>query len=280
MFLFPDSFVASLLEEDLHILDLTSQALGLSDQPAQVRAVARAASVAAGVEVAQRLFQLVGAEVTVQAPSGQVLRSGETLLVARGSVGNLHGAYKIAQNVLEYCGGVATRARLMVDQARGVSAAEVLVTRKHFPGAKRLSLAAALAGGAQIHRVGLSDSILIFDQHSQFLGGVEGLVKALPGVKSKYLEKKIAVEVANLAEAELVARAGADVIQCEKFVESDLRLAVQKVRAINPLVKILAAGGVNGDNAAALAATGVDGLVTSWPYFGKPQDVKMEFSDL
>ena len=38
---------------------------------------------------------------------------------------------------------------------------------------------------------------------------------------------------------------------------------------------ILAAGGVNGDNAAAYAATGVDVLVTTWPYFGRPADIKV-----
>ena len=39
--------------------------------------------------------------------------------------------------------------------------------------------------------------------------------------------------------------------------------------------QINAAGGVNGDNAAQYAATGVDVLVTSWPYFGKPADIKV-----
>ena len=40
-------------------------------------------------------------------------------------------------------------------------------------------------------------------------------------------------------------------------------------------ITILAAGGVNGDNAAAYAATGVDVLVTTWPYFGRPADIKV-----
>jgi molybdenum transport protein len=43
-------------------------------------------------------------------------------------------------------------------------------------------------------------------------------------------------------------------------------------------VKISAAGGIDADNAADYAATGVDVLVTSWVYFGKPEDIKMRFS--
>ena len=78
----------------------------------------------------------------------------------------------------------------------------------------------------------------------------------------------------------MVAGFGVEIIQCEKFAAKELRDAVRLVRAINPKIKILAAGGVNGDNAAEVAATGVDGLVTSWPFFGGPKDVKMVFKNL
>ncbi|MDR1606956.1 MAG: ModD protein [Deltaproteobacteria bacterium] len=277
MFLFPASFVESLLEEDLHLYDLTSLALGLEDQPGQVRAVARGQGVAAGVEVARELFRLAGAEVEVKSPSGASLEPGQEILIARGPVGRLHAAYKIAQNVLEYAGGIATRTRQIVDRVKAVSEAEVLVTRKHFPGTKRLSLAAALAGGAQVHRTGLSDSILIFDQHYQYLGGIEGLAKILPAVKKKYTERTIAVEVSSLEAASLAAQSGADIIQLEKFPAAELKTVVARLKELNPLVKVVAAGGVNADNAADYAATGLDGLVTTWPFFGRPQDVKMAF---
>ena len=50
------------------------------------------------------------------------------------------------------------------------------------------------------------------------------------------------------------------------------------VKAVNAAVQVLAAGGVIGENAAAVAATGVDVLVTTWAYFGKPADIKMVVS--
>ena len=49
-------------------------------------------------------------------------------------------------------------------------------------------------------------------------------------------------------------------------------------KAVNAAVQVLAAGGVTGENAAAVAATGVDVLVTTWAYFGKPADIKMVVS--
>ena len=47
----------------------------------------------------------------------------------------------------------------------------VATTRKHFPGTKAMSLKAVLAGGGSVHRLGLSDSILIFAEHRRFLAG-------------------------------------------------------------------------------------------------------------
>ena len=35
---------------------------------------------------------------------------------------------------------------------------------------------------------------------------------------------------------------------------------------------------MTGENAEAVAATGVDVLVTTWAYFGKPADIKMVVS--
>ena len=42
--------------------------------------------------------------------------------------------------------------------------------------------------------------------------------------------------------------------------------------------RINAAGGINGDNVGDYADTRCDVLVTSWPYFGRPADIKMSFS--
>ncbi|MFR6518484.1 MAG: hypothetical protein ACLUPV_04215 [Bilophila wadsworthia] len=65
---------------------------------------------------------------------------------------------------------------------------------------------------------------------------------------------------------------------CERFTCADLEETVRGVKAVNAAVQVLAAGGVTGENAAAVAATGVDVLVTTWAYFGKPADIKMVVS--
>lgn len=69
------------------------------------------------------------------------------------------------------------------------------------------------------------------------------------------------------------AEAGVDIIQVDKMEPARLAELVRAARAAGHPTVISAAGGVNADNAAAYAATGVDLLVTSWVYWGKPADI-------
>lgn len=279
MFWMPDDFIDGLIEEDLHLVDLTSQALELSGSRGAVEAAPKERIVVAGSEVAGRMFRRAGCRAEVKISSGQMAEARELIVKASGPGDRLHAVYKAAQNFMEYSSGIAGRCRLMVEKAKKASPhVEVLVTRKHMPGGKKLSLAAALAGGASIHRMGLSDSILIFDQHREFIGGIEGLTRALPGIKRRFPEKKLAAEVASIEEAVALAAAGIDVLQLERFNLAELKAAVRFIKAIRAETAVLAAGGLTADNAEAAAATGVDGLVTSWPYFGRPADVKMTFT--
>lgn len=278
MIFIPESCIESLVEEDLGLLDLTMAAMGAGGAPGVVECRPKRACVVACVEEAARIFEKTGAAAEVLRASGSRVGAGEACLIARGRAEQLHASYKAAQNVMEYASGIATRTAAVVQNARRAApAVEVAVTRKHFPGTKRLSLKAAFAGGAQAHRLGLYDSILVFDQHRVFAGGTEGFLPLVREMAARCPERKIAVEAGSPEEAVAFARAGADVVQCERFEPEILRETVAAVRAIDPRVKISAAGGVNADNAADYAATGVDILVTSWVYFGKPEDVKMRF---
>ena len=259
-------------------MDLTVDALGIEDRPGCVECFPKEDCVIAGVEEAARIFRAVGALAEEVRPSGSRLPAGTVCLRAEGTAGRLHAVYKAAQNVMEYASGIATRTAGVVRNARAASpSVEVAVTRKHFPGTKHLSVRAALAGGATVHRLGLSESILVFDQHRAFMDEAEFL-SAIPRMAARFPERRIMAEAGSVEEAVRFAEAGVQVIQCERFSPDALRECAERVRRIQPGVRISAAGGINADNAADYAAAGADVLVTSWVYFGRPQDVKMKFS--
>ena len=68
-----------------------------------------------------------------------------------------------------------------------------------------------------------------------------------------------------------------DAIQLDKFSPADLAQACRLIRQTSPGTLVLAAGGINASNAYETALQGPDVLVTSWVYFGKPQDIRVAF---
>lgn len=254
--------------------DLTCLTLGLTQQAGSATFTAREETVICGSEEVARVFEKCGARARIHKASGQKALPGDVLVTANGPVGALHIAWKVSINVLEYASGIASRtARLIAAASRGSDKVRIAATCKTFPGTRELSAKAVLAGGGMLHRLGLSETILVFDHHAAFFPSFDELVRAVPDWKFRACERKVIVEAATLAQAEALVDAGVDGIQFDKLSASELTNCVQRLRSLRPSLLIIAAGGVNENNAAELAATGVDVLATSAVYFGKPSDI-------
>jgi molybdenum transport protein len=148
-----------------------------------------------------------------------------------------------------------------------------------MPGCKDLLVEAVMVGGAFPHRLGLSETVLVFDHHMKFLGGFDEFVKRIPVFRSRCIEKKLFVE-ASAEQALTLAAAGVDGIQFDKVPVDELTGLVAELRAVNPHVTLIAAGGINPQNAATYAATGVDGLATTAPFSAKPLDMSVHMTAL
>lgn len=276
MYFFPDAELEAILSEDIPYGDLTSRLLGLEGARGAVECFFKEEGILAGAELAERLFLKADLSVTRRAEDGSRLPAKTVFLRAVGRADRIHAVYKVAQNVMEYASGIATRTRAMVEAAQAVNPdCRVVTTRKHFPGTKRLSLLAVEAGGGLVHRTGLSESILIFDLHRVFSPDFAERLKTLRRLDP---ERKVAVEVVDVEEGLRAADLGADILQCDKMSPEDVGALVARAKASHPGLIVSAAGGVNAGNAADYARTGADFLVTSWPYFGRPHDVKMRMS--
>ena len=270
----PDSEIERFLMEDCPYGDLTTALLDIGPRLGRISFTTRHETVACCTEEAVRLFEGLGCSADLLQPTGAVVGAGVVLLQARGPAGALHMGWKAALNLLEAAAGIATRTHNLVRDARSVSPnIEVVATRKIFSGTKAVATKAVYAGGGLPHRLGLSESVLVFAQHVAFLGGEEELWARLPQIKARAKEKKIGVEVTGEAGALRAARAGADIIQVDKLGPEELAGLVKAVKAVAPQAAVAAAGGINLDNVKAYAATGVDLLVTSAMYWGKPADI-------
>lgn len=268
-----------LIEEDVPYMDLTSHLLGIEDKPGRISYFTREKGVVCGTEVVEQMFCRLGIQPEEMIPSGERVEAGCVLISGAGSARQLHTVWKAAQNVLDHCSGIASKTRSIVDAVQSVNKSMVvLTTRKSFPGAKKLNIHAILAGGALPHRLGLSETVLIFDQHVAMIGGYDVLKRKLPIMKKQCPEKKILIETNEPELAGEFLSLGADGIQFDKMGAEDLSHAVADVRKNHPRSILLAAGGIHPGNALKYANTGVNGIVTTSLYTAPPLDIGVKIT--
>ena len=123
-------------------------------------------------------------------------------------------------------------------------------TRKTTPGLRHLEKYAVHCGGGVNHRMGLYDAILLKENHIKSLGSIAAAV-----TEAKKKQRKIEVEVENLAELEQAIAAGADMVMLDNFTEEDISQAVALAKGKTELE---VSGNMTMETIAILANTGVD----------------------
>jgi molybdenum transport protein len=280
-FYIADSELEKFIEEDISPIDLTSYVLGIGDDKTILSFRSRDKIVVCGTEEVESIFRKLGLETELIIPSGVEVDEGVTFIKGVGKAKDVHKAWRTSSKILESFCGVATRTRQFVKAAKSVNSnVNVAATRKNMPGTKKMALKAIMAGGAYPHRIGLSETILIFDEHIKLIGGLDKLIEKIPKIILSSLEKKVAVEAHNHEDGIRLVKAGIDIIQLDKFKVEDLKKFVLEAKEINPKLVIVAAGNIRQDNAKEYGATGVDILATSALYFGKPADIKADIEKI
>lgn len=282
MIILNDFELETLISEDTPYGDLTTASLGITDQRARITFATRSHPlVASCTEEAVRLCGLYGLEIDGFVKTGSFVPPKSVFLEARGDAAQCHRIWKSVQNLLDYASGIATYTREAVLLARSVNPDIVIATtRKTTPFTKKIAIKAIESGGGVAHRLGLSESLLIFNYHRVFFKNDKSFADALNKAKKTNPEKKIVIEAGDIAEALKFASMGADILQLEKFPLTKLADAVRILRADHPHMTLIATGGISAKNIAEYAGTGVDMIVTSSPYNAAPADIKVTIEPL
>ncbi len=248
-----DEVIRVALAEDLADgPDVTSVATIPPGHRSQLDLVARTDGVVAGLQVARRVFEIVGAvDVTVLASDGDRVHRDQVLLSAIGPTQDLLTAERTALNLLTHLSGVATETAAWVD-ALGPDGPKVRDTRKTLPGLRALQKYAVRCGGGVNHRMSLSDAALVKDNHVVAAGGV---TEAFTAVREAFPGVPVEVEVDSLEQLAQVLDAGADLVLLDNFTPDQMRQAV-RVNAGRALLE--ASGGLTLEDAPEVAGTGVD----------------------
>lgn len=257
-----------LVKSDIPFNDLTTELMEVKAK-AKLCLIARGEIVLSSLDAVSQICKARELEFYSDFKNSMEVKSGTQVLSVIGDFSELHAIYKTIQNLLEYACGIATSVNMVVKIVKEASPdCEVLVTRKVFPFAKKLCLKAALEGGAKVHRLGLSDSVLFFENHTNAYKSLDEFLSDISKFKKRLCERKIIVEASDLEFAKAALKAGSDGVQCDKMSVDEVKRVVEFKNTNFIDAIILAAGGINESNAAQYAKTGINAIVTSAVYKG------------
>ncbi len=265
------------LDEDLAGgVDLTSSATITENQTSTALFKARESGRVSGIAAAAVVLELCGiTEYILLVKDGDVINSGDVIISCTGNTRSILLAERTALNFLCHLSGISTLTAKWVDQVSKTST-KIRDTRKTTPGLRELEKFAVRMGGGVNHRMSLSDSVLIKDNHIAAAGGV---VLAFTAVRAKFAmamtKIEVEVEVDNLKQLREVIEAGADLVLLDNMTIEECRSAVNIAKG---KAKLEASGGLSLINAAAYAATGVDYLaVGALTHSARILDIGLDF---
>jgi len=267
------------IKEDVPYIDLTSWSLGIGEQACEITYFTRDKAVVCGTEEVNQIFERLNIKSKPFLSSGASVNPGDELISGIGQGCDVNMAWKVGQNILEHSSGIATKTQYIVRIVKENNPeVAVFTTRKIFPGTKPLAVKAIMAGGATPHRLGLSETILIFKQHIDLIGGFDALFNKIQMLKIECSGKNIIVESNEYDEAKQLCKAGVDGIQFDKVSADILKETVKQLKKEFPKILIFATGGITESNAADYAKTNVDGIVTTNLYYAKPVDIGVKIN--
>ena len=249
-----DRLITAALEEDIHYIDVTTDNLMDDAHTSEAYYLAKDSGVLCGIDVAKRVFELVGGrfQMDIPHPRRRKGKEGRHHRTMTGSTKTLLKGERTALNILQHMSGIATATSRCVELVEGTRA-QITDTRKTLPGLRPLQKYAVTVGGGKNHRYNLSDGAMLKDNHIDAYGGITPAVQALRAKIGHMV--KIEVEVRTLTELEEALSAGADIIMLDNMSCEEMTRAVQLV---NGRVPLEASGNVTEATIRSIAETGVD----------------------
>ena len=252
--------VAAALAEDIGDGDLTA-ALIDEDEVVGATIIAREPLVLSGhpwaTEVFRQLDERIQADWYIE--DGQRAETDDVICKLVGPARALLTGERTALNFLQTLSGTATLTARYVAAVAGTRA-KVLDTRKTLPGLRQAQKYAVRCGGAENHRAGLYDAILIKENHIKSAGSITEALRRAQAARDDVL---VEVEAESLDELRQALDAGAARILLDNFSLDDLREAVTINAGYGYVAAELeASGNVDLDTIGDIAATGVDYIST------------------
>lgn len=241
------------LAEDVKTGDLTA-ALIPAHQMAHAHVITREDAVICGTSWFDETFRQTDSSIHIEwsVRDGQSIKAGQELCRLQGPARGILTAERTGLNFLQTLSATATAAQRYAEAVRGTRTV-ILDTRKTLPGLRLAQKYAVRCAGAQNHRLGLYDGILIKENHIAAAGSIAAAIQSAK--KTAATGVFIEIEVETLEQLHEALKAGAERILLDNFSIEEIRRAVSETRG---RAKLEVSGGVTLATIRTLAETGVD----------------------
>ena len=250
--------IIAALAEDIGNGDHSSLACINPTIQGQMRLLAKADGIVAGIDVAREVLHCVDPAITMEQfkNDGDEIHKGDVVFIIRGSSQKMLTAERTLLNFMQRMSGIATTARTYADAVKGTKT-RILDTRKTTPNMRVFEKYAVQLGGCTNHRFGLFDMVMLKDNHIDFAGGIEKAIDTTRKyLKDNNLDLKIEIETRNLQEVQrVIDHGGVDRIMLDNFTPA---LVKEAVNLIQGRYETEASGNITLANLREYAEAGVD----------------------
>lgn len=246
------------LKEDIGDGDHSSLSCIPADAPGKMKLLVKQDGILCGVDVAREVLRQVDDTIQMEQfmQDGDAIRKGDIVFQLHGPARSMLTAERTLLNFMQRMSGIATTTHEYVEMVKDTSVT-LLDTRKTTPNMRVFEKYAVTVGGAQNHRFGLFDMMMLKDNHIDFAGGIEKAIDAANDYQKEHgLHLNIEIETRSLDDVQrVIDHGGVQRIMFDNFTPDQIR---EGVALVNHRFETEASGGIVKETLHDYAVTGVD----------------------
>lgn len=246
-----NKLVENLLKEDKASADITSNYFVDKNQEAKATIFSKEKLIISGINFVLALFKKSCNNIKIlsQLKDGSEIKKNTKILVFEGNANKILSAERSGLNLLQHLSGIST---LTAQYCKKIKNGKTILldTRKTTPGLRKFEKYATFIGGAQNHRLDLSQNYMIKDNHLLLNNEIYSKIS-----KMKNKQKKIIFECDNLFQVKKAINLKIKHILLDNMNIKTIKKAKE---IIGKKAKIEISGGINLKNITKILKIGVD----------------------
>ena len=222
------NIIIAALKEDGAFNDITTKEFIPKDKKANVVLIANKPGVLCGVDFFTQVFKTIDkrCKVVSRLKDCAKIKKGDIILKMTGPAQAILPGERTALNFLQHLSGIATLTSEFVSSVKS-SKTKIYDTRKTIPGYRELAKYAVRCGGGANHRMGLSDMVLVKDNHLKL---AENLSNKIAAFRKRHKNILVEVECENINQVRHALAAKADIIMLDNTNYQDTKKMIAIIR--------------------------------------------------